>query len=1001
MIRYFNQDPFNKPHIITKLSEVSILSNSNLSANLILIASSSASAIAQASISINYIREIRSVFTITTTSNISTLGYSSVAAETNISSTSDLSLSYIRQVKSSITLTGILSNNIKGNSIYSLGASFNSTSDIFSNYIRLVQSSISLVGVSSNSIKGNTISSSSSSFLSGSDIVSNCIRVVNSSISMTGILSNNIKGNSIYSALASAASIGNLTINYIRTIGSPAQLTASSSLSITYIRIVSPILLPLSIISNIDTQYIRIINAEILGAGLYEISLFEVSPIICMVPQPISTTSDMIFIPCKVMIGSINIDWTYDFVSEGNFVFYTEILLESSSDTYIESNCEFIGSTKIESFSDILSNSHVLFSGLSKEDIKGFNRLGFNRPNREYFKEGIYGFGYLRIYLSGRFLDAEASIVTISETNIEGLKATTTALNINTFSTISISYVILPPVKVFINSISTVYSDCLKIIFDILNITTSTNIQIVSKTIFSARSDIISSLNMQSSASCNLIGSTLIELCGGFNRLAFNRQIRAYIKELIYSFSVIESRGTNILTINLSISSVSTLVSMGLVAKLGNINLDSSSDILVTYLRLINTEFKTEADGNLISRGCCLIRGSISIYQSSSILSTPSRLLLGSTSISSQGTISITGNDFRSGSIDMWSFSDISTRPGVLIYCKNNLKSESSLVLHVEVRYGSEVTINTISDIITTSSNILSDRIDISSSSTLYVIKAVVPASSSLYGYSSIVATAIILKYDISYPTIYCITWTEGFIGGDTLDIIGGLDIGSIGGIVKRETTRSLVPEFKLRKVNILGRNGCIILGNKIKDREIELSINIESNSPEELIEAKRKLALALDPSTGPKELRFEDDPDRIYFVKYSGKISLKEWLKNADITIPLKMTDPYIYSDEKTAEGNCVIVNEGVNTDITIEIQGPATAPITIQIGDYTMIFNQSIDSGKSLIIDGKKPTVEIDGVNYLPKLTGNIPILPPGNVSVSCSSGYPIWRWRNKWLV
>lgn len=229
---------------------------------------------------------------------------------------------------------------------------------------------------------------------------------------------------------------------------------------------------------------------------------------------------------------------------------------------------------------------------------------------------------------------------------------------------------------------------------------------------------------------------------------------------------------------------------------------------------------------------------------------------------------------------------------------------------------------------------------------------------------------------------------------------LNGIDLESIGIIITRETKVDLLPGRKDRKVNILGRHGSILIPGKLKERSINLVMVLSAETDEQFFFRRELIASQLDP-TKTCELILDDDLDKIYRCRCIGEINLSEWIRDAKMEVPLRMADPYIYSHEKAGAGSGVIINTGSEkTHISITIQGPAFNP-SISIGGTSVVYNGVLTHLDRLQINGVTMEYTLNGQNVLHNITGDIPMLVPGNNSIANTTGIMTYFWRERWIV
>ncbi len=126
-----------------------------------------------------------------------------------------------------------------------------------------------------------------------------------------------------------------------------------------------------------------------------------------------------------------------------------------------------------------------------------------------------------------------------------------------------------------------------------------------------------------------------------------------------------------------------------------------------------------------------------------------------------------------------------------------------------------------------------------------------------------------------------------------------------LGLVVLRDSRVDLFPRVKERIEEIPGRHSEIDFGSKFEPRILELHVTVsEEFSLAEREKRKREIARHLNHTMGTKILVFADEPDKQYFVKYSGIVDItRQYTSWFEFTIPFKCSDPYIYGKEREEE--------------------------------------------------------------------------------------------------
>ncbi len=220
-------------------------------------------------------------------------------------------------------------------------------------------------------------------------------------------------------------------------------------------------------------------------------------------------------------------------------------------------------------------------------------------------------------------------------------------------------------------------------------------------------------------------------------------------------------------------------------------------------------------------------------------------------------------------------------------------------------------------------------------------------------------------------------------------------------GVKVLEINKSLIPPTRDNSEEIPGRHGEIDHGTEFKADVIELKVcTPDGLTAEQKEQYQRNYAKYLNPLSGEKKLIFMWDPNIVYKVKYSGKITPTNYSTWREFVIPFKMSDPLKENyTEKTLVGSGNIVNNGTfETGLIIEISGPVSNP-SLAIAGATLSYTGSIGSGQKLIVNTINKTARIGTSNALNGWNDKFPILAPGTHAVTASSNVTI-KWTEKYL-
>lgn len=218
--------------------------------------------------------------------------------------------------------------------------------------------------------------------------------------------------------------------------------------------------------------------------------------------------------------------------------------------------------------------------------------------------------------------------------------------------------------------------------------------------------------------------------------------------------------------------------------------------------------------------------------------------------------------------------------------------------------------------------------------------------------------------------------------------------------LVTRDNRYDFLPQTRDNSEEVPGMHGEIDFGTELKGRFLELdivSIETECFTKKEL---QYLYAKYFDPTKGYKSLVFADDIDKIYYVKYSGRIDVTNYANWFKFTIPFKMKTPFIESIvEKSLIGSGTIKNEGTfETGMIIEIVGPAIEPALI-IGDDILTYEGNLLEDEVLVLDTLKQTAKIGNNNATDKYNGVFPLLYLGETDVIAENN-TIIKWREKFI-
>lgn len=185
---------------------------------------------------------------------------------------------------------------------------------------------------------------------------------------------------------------------------------------------------------------------------------------------------------------------------------------------------------------------------------------------------------------------------------------------------------------------------------------------------------------------------------------------------------------------------------------------------------------------------------------------------------------------------------------------------------------------------------------------------------------------------------------------------IDDVKLQDLGIEVHLDSDEPLFPEVRTSSITIPGKHGAYKFGSDLQPLDFELKCSFDrSESYTELAHRARDFKkLFIDTYGRPKriKLRFESDPDKFYYVEYSGKVPFERLANFGLFSLPLKAYDPHAYSIVKSTDD--VLWGD--------DIPFMSDIPLGIGANSYTITSPQTlnIDNFGSQVV---RPIVEITG--------------------------------------
>lgn len=227
---------------------------------------------------------------------------------------------------------------------------------------------------------------------------------------------------------------------------------------------------------------------------------------------------------------------------------------------------------------------------------------------------------------------------------------------------------------------------------------------------------------------------------------------------------------------------------------------------------------------------------------------------------------------------------------------------------------------------------------------------------------------------------------------------------------------RSPLPAVENTLLNAPSRNGAYFVRNTIKEREINVDINLTGTSESDLRTKVRNIGAWLY-SNQPQILKFDDEPDRQYLAVIDTA-SLEETLKVGQGQLKFICPNPYAtaLTDATTNFAPTAIGNKtftvGGNVRpypvITFTFTAVATRVLYTQIIDGVtkrMDIQGSFKAGDVLVVDHNKGYITLNGTNAMPMLTLDSDFYPLnlGTATLYFAVAVPanaVLTYKNSWL-
>lgn len=245
-------------------------------------------------------------------------------------------------------------------------------------------------------------------------------------------------------------------------------------------------------------------------------------------------------------------------------------------------------------------------------------------------------------------------------------------------------------------------------------------------------------------------------------------------------------------------------------------------------------------------------------------------------------------------------------------------------------------------------------------------------------------------------------------MSADVVLYLGDKTPRELGMRVLRESQRPIAPPTVDNIVSIPNMHGAYDFGAYLGPRQMPLECALVARNSIELQKLVSDLAAYLiGPDGKPKTmpLIFRNQPDRQYYVRYSGDLQINRAVGLGLFTLPFTAYDPFAYGVQSTSDlltwdtdytwdddfswsddysfsfngpGTVQINNFGkLNIEPVVEVTG-SFSTLSLTIGG--VVFSYISPMSGTLTIDFKRKTARIGTQNVLQNTNANFGKLPPG---------------------
>jgi predicted phage tail component-like protein len=217
------------------------------------------------------------------------------------------------------------------------------------------------------------------------------------------------------------------------------------------------------------------------------------------------------------------------------------------------------------------------------------------------------------------------------------------------------------------------------------------------------------------------------------------------------------------------------------------------------------------------------------------------------------------------------------------------------------------------------------------------------------------------------------------------------------------------IPEVSEVTLDVPGHPGAYFFGAEDGERLIRLRLRFDIPTTHQ--DKMREVSAWLNTRAGEAELKFDAEPDKVYYMRVARKWQLPGTPLRAELDVEFKGSDPYAYGSQVAQSSTgaspraLALSNQGtIETPVVITLNPAAGAvtAVTLTLGAQTMTVAGPFT--QALTIDTAKMTAVTGGANAAGQIGGDWLTIPPGgsilNVSWTGDNITVAVSFRPRWL-